>query len=658
MTLTTTKISENIEMGTKTPAVLLTELQPLNIRPMAYRIFSKKHGLNIKSNALKELADYLGAKFGAEWKGPKALQFLEEVAKLWKSQNRGVFLEGEALVTVMREVTAKHSIKKNTVQRDGNLDNFFGNKAERSDTVVDEVNTDMDMDTNVAINKRPPHPFRTGKSFIDSFSARTNSESEVITEKPIDWQDYLKVIDAYSQPKFHYNHIRKTFESLPRSEVISSESKIKLFSNTSLKDGISLFSNRYYLTNDRLFRNEHFQAPQINAMSKYSFYGNSNSEDNEIEDLRKSFTITAIKNLLGRNGQHFVLIGLLTKNMKGNWSLQDTTDRIELDLNQAFPHDGYYYAPGSIVIVDGIYTGNGKFVVSSIYHPPPERREKAIEAYGYLDFLSVHKSAAAGNLSTFGGRIDMGLKKRLHLLEKKYTKHKIVFLGCNIYLDNLNTFDALKKVFTKLSNNDDEPPVAIVFMGNFTSIPFYPSTSSSSTTSSSSQYKDVFDSLATLLESFPRLTGNSTFIFIPGDGDPWSSAFTRGSTGTWPQKPIPSIFRNRINRIVRKCIWATNPCRLVYLSQEIVITRDDIGGRFRRHQVIFPQSLIPDDQDANMTIEKESDEGPNMTIDGIEVRSSTPQVRFSASKVETLTANDLEARKVRTYIIRLKFDIQ
>lgn len=53
----------------------------------------------------------------------------------------------------------------------------------------------------------------------------------------------------------------------------------------------------------------------------------------------------------------------------------------------------------------------------------------------------------------------------------------------------------------------------------------------------------------------------------------------------WPQRSIPEIFTSQVRRVLKKSVWASNPCRICYYSQEIIICRDDLASRLRRNNV-------------------------------------------------------------------------
>lgn len=550
------------------PIVLPIRLQPSNLRPIAYRILSKKHGLNIKSDALKILADYIGPKFGNEWKSAKSQHFLEEIARIWKEQDRGLFIDGEGLGEVMKEIdslntkVAKKMNPSSTTHQpvQTSVDALM---AGRRDTIVDEITISEDE--------------------VSRTSPPTSVSPPPIRES-LNWKDYFKVINAFDQPLFDYNHHRKQYEL--------SKTKDSKFTSTSVDANISLFQRRFHIVKDRLLRNENFQASSFNAFSSIQ----GDSENN---------SITQIKNLLGRNNQRFMLFGMLTL-INGDWHLQDHSDKIQLDISQAEPNLGSYYVPGNMVLVDGIHA-SGKFYCSSMGHPPGERRIDTLEANGNIDFLGIH-----ANL-----RIDKEFNSKLKLLEREMDQ-KIIILGSNCYLDDLKTLDALSKLFNKLSEEPNDLPISIVFNGSFASSPKH-----------SSEYKNLFDSLAAILDTFPVISGNVQLVFIPGENDQWQ-------TPLWPKQTIPKIFGNRINRVARNVQWASNPTRMVYLSQEIVIARDDLGSRLRRNTVLFPKlNKKLDDEDEDLD-EGEDDNGDESRTEIERLESLPPRISEARKVVKTI----------------------
>lgn len=585
--------------------VLPVKIQPGLLRPLAYRVLSKKYGLNIKSDGLVTLADYVGRRFGMNWKKDgDTLKFLEELALVWKQQERGLFVDKTGVEEVIGEIKERHKISdavKTTSPIDGKhhintLEGFLkdnrrsnveqalpGEEPLQSATPADVVASDT-TDNQALLNNNLE---------MDAMDVEDNKLHETVDE--LNWQDYFKVLNAFTQQHFRYDHTNKQYECIATIQNFNQKKTDGI--ETLLPDvqaSVSMFPNRYHILRDRVMRNEMFQeSDSFNPLSS-----TANLEQQLVQSAGDSFqqiSLTQIKNLLGRNGKNFLLLGLMKKNSKGNWSLEDPSGDVELEISQAIPNKGTYFVPGCILLVEGIYYSAGhKFHVTSIAHPPGERREATLDAIGNVDFLGIHQLSKTNYVS----RLDKNLKIRLHFLEKELTDHKLVVLGGDIFLDQLVTLEALRKVFQRL---ESDPPIVLVFQGSFSSIPVYPLMSSKNISATTS-YKNSFDSLASLLANFPALINYSTLIFVPGVNDPWGSLVNLGTAGTWPQKPVPLRFTQRINRVCKKVVWGSNPTRIAYLSQEIVIVRDDVNGRFKRHNIVFPANEETDEEEGEYSI--------------------------------------------------------
>src|SRR5690606_16464561 len=87
--------------------VLAVEIPLPSLRPLAFRIFTKKHGLTLKSEALQLLCQFIGRKCGADWRDGAGEKMLDEIARGWKRAEGpcGVLVEGgEALKAVLKAV--------------------------------------------------------------------------------------------------------------------------------------------------------------------------------------------------------------------------------------------------------------------------------------------------------------------------------------------------------------------------------------------------------------------------------------------------------------------------------------------------------------------------------------------------------------------------
>ena len=114
--------------------------------------------------------------------------------------------------------------------------------------------------------------------------------------------------------------------------------------------------------------------------------------------------------------------------------------------------------------------------------------------------------------------------------------------------------------------------------------------------------RDNFDSLAALIEQFPRIRVGCRFVFVPGPGDPSPST-------ALPQPPLPAYFTGELRRVLPTAVFASNPCRVRYLAQQVggtigrfpyrnlshcsqlqvVLFRYDILKRMRRRCLIPPK---------------------------------------------------------------------
>ncbi|KAK9453045.1 hypothetical protein V1511DRAFT_506370 [Dipodascopsis uninucleata] len=363
---------------------LPVQVLPSQIRPLAYRIFSKKHGLNLKASGLDVLAECIGRKFGVEWRS-RSEHFLDQVGRRWKDQDKGAFVEGELLKLVIKDVEMRSA------------------------------------------------------SFTGSLS-RSLCESPALEEENIADNyiplEFCHIWDAFAQPRWSYNRSRKHFERASTSTI---------FANA--RHTVHALNNRYHILHHRLLRNEKFQPPSLHSVEASNWH-----------------SITPIKNLLGRYGNSFLILGMLVKGADGNWFAEDPSATIELILDDAIC-DGAYYVEGFILLFEGVYTSGEKLLVSKLSHPPTESREKSREAYGYLDFMNI-----SGIGSTPDGRFDKIIEQKMISLEQRNYDTRMVFLGGEIHLDDGKVLEALSRVLTVL---EQEPPLAIVLCGSFISYPFH-----------------------------------------------------------------------------------------------------------------------------------------------------------------------------------------
>lgn len=361
----------------------------------------------------------------------------------------------------------------------------------------------------------------------------------------------------------------------------------------------------------------------------------------------RQWRVTPIANLLGRSGSGHLLLGLITIAPAGTLAISDLTGSIHLDLSQATSIDviDTWLCPGMIVLVDGVYeedfnpsggslgntggiggTVGGRFVGFSIGAPKCETRTATIGvsdtasglgnlnisgSFGWVDFLGIGSERALGPSMR---KMEQRLLRSQH--SEQINSSKIVAIGACAF-DNPKALSALRQIlstycFDSREQAETRPPLAFVLYGAFASAPAMSVSAASSSAAASSTipdsitYKEAFDAFALLLSEFPTLLRSSTWIFVPGDADPWPSAFSAGAAVPLPRQPIPDIFTSRIRRtfaaanagfksnegaLAGEAVWTSNPSRVSLFGPhcELVLFRDDVSGRMRRNHIPLKQ---------------------------------------------------------------------
>ncbi|KAI2640139.1 DNA polymerase epsilon subunit B [Xylaria nigripes] len=640
-------------------------LPPATLRPLAFRTFTKKHSLTLASTALQELATFIGRHCGSGWREEGlAEKVLEEVARSWKNRNGGVIVEGNSqeLKDILKTLEGNMSGGKIGTGSELSRQNSF---------VLDEAQESEISNTRLGL--RPKSKLMredTQTSFgISALGIKESEPDDETLNHPRNW---LKAINAFDQPRMLYNTSKKHFERDP--------SKPSLMPPASHKT--TLFRNRYNVVHQRLLRNESFQSSTV-AMTKGSSLRRSSSSGLAAQQTHK---ITPIANLLGRHGSHHMLLGMLSILPAGHLAINDLTGIITLDLSHAvaIPEDSAWFTPGMIILVDGVYeeeeesTGKGlgasngiggviggRFQAFFVGQPPCEKRRATLGVsgidggrdhtigggFGWIDFLGVGSERAVGSKMR---RLEQRLLRQSQPDPDMPSRGRIVIVG-ELNLDQPKALQALRKILTTYATEPEgSTPMAFILTGNFTQHAVMAGGGSSG---GSVEYKEYFDSLASILTDFPTLLQSSTFVFVPGDNDGWASSFSSGSATPLPRNSVPDIFTSRIRRVFAKAntetsangtvggeaIWTSNPARLSVFgpTHDIVLFRDDMSARLRRTAVRLkssssnpdtenqeneppPQSDSNNDNDVEMTTGPEGANG--MDVDAPNESKPKPPV--------------------------------
>jgi DNA polymerase epsilon subunit 2 len=184
-------------------AILPIILPPATLRPLAFRTFTKKHSLTLTSSALQELASFIGRHCGSGWREEGlAERVLEEVARSWKNRNGGVMVEGTSkeLQDILKTLEGNMSGGKITGP---------GRELPRGDSMLDITDNDT---LNTRLGIRPTSLPRQDSNASFGISGLGMQEEADDDDEANDARAWLKVIDAYEQPRLLYNVDKKHFE--------------------------------------------------------------------------------------------------------------------------------------------------------------------------------------------------------------------------------------------------------------------------------------------------------------------------------------------------------------------------------------------------------------------------------------------------------------
>ncbi|KAG0236585.1 DNA-directed DNA polymerase epsilon, subunit B [Actinomortierella wolfii] len=384
-------------------------------------------------------------------------------------------------------------------------------------------------------------------------------------EDDVDITELFHVIGAFDIPRWTWNHDAKTFiradptnftqepdlngsgtshHHHPSHSSIAKYTDNKLLSTAAAKT--AMFRARYNLLMQKIMRNEQFAPPVFTGGMEHQQY----------------LKITPLKALRGRAGGFFLCFGMLVQMSDGKFCLEDLDEKIELDIVVNCDRAAGMYTENTFVLVEGQYTDENVLKVKAIGLPPLERRANTKKVFGTIDFLGAPR--------------ELRSEEQLRVISEEYEDIAFAILS-DVWLDQPKTFTALRKIFEGYANTT--VPLAFILCGSFKSEPFVYSGQDSG------PYRQGFTQLGELIAEFPVLANFSYFVFVPGPNDPW------GGT-TLPRPKIPDLFTQKLRSVVKRAIFTTNPCRIKYCDQEIVIFREDILNKLRRNCVIPPREDV------------------------------------------------------------------
>ena len=581
-------------------SVLPIKLPPATLRPLAFRVFTRKHDLTLTSSALGSLAQVVGRCCGSEWREQgSAEKLLDGAARAWKSARTAVIVDGEAadfrnILSDLEECIL-----------DGRPPDLEYKNALGGATLTHRERPQLEPSAGPSHGLPPSKP-----------NARSSSIPTEQAPPSLDPRHWLVIVDAFEQPRWLYDASTSHFDKISKKMSALPDPTSKM----------DFFCEQYALVQQRLLRTQSFRsAKPLRSQSIIS------GDPVPSLSIHGSFKLTPIANLLGRGGSKNLLLGLLVSSPTGSLVISDLSGSVLLDLSKArpIPADGAWFGPGMYVVVEGIYveegsnsaltaregvggTIGGKFLGLSVGGPPCERRDYTLGTgpstdgpagwsestgggFGWVDFTG------SGSERMIGAQMRRQEKELANSWSGKEHRAKVVLMG-DLNLENPRVLQAVRKIMRKYSQNPSASiPMAFVLTGSFAPH----AAMAGEKVKSKAAYEELFDSLASILSEFPVILRAARFIFVPGDKDPWVSAFSGGAATLLPRKAIPQLFTASVRKAFSAAnaeieatpemamhgddVWTTNPARITFMGplHEIVVFRDDISSRIRRNSIQF-----------------------------------------------------------------------
>ncbi|EIW62011.1 epsilon DNA polymerase [Trametes versicolor FP-101664 SS1] len=358
----------------------------------------------------------------------------------------------------------------------------------------------------------------------------------------LDPDSHLYVIDAFEMPSWNWSSERSTFE----------RASGPLTSSGTADSRVTAMRNRLNVIKQCVLRNDHFSPSTLPS-----------------KDRENLLTLRSTKQLLGRAGDRFLLFGMLTHSKEGKLCLEDPDGLVELDFTQLEQPSEGLFTEGCLALVEGDYTEDGTLLVIAIGHPPCESREAARSIFGHVDFLG--KGA-----TTLLEDKQLSTRVQLELADLRF------FVLSDVWLDRPETLLGLRKLFDNCMENSFIPKV-IILCGNFTSVGI-PQGNGREVR----RYQEHFDALADVIASYPLITRSTHFVMVPGPLDVTMNSIL-------PRRPLLSSFVSRMKSRIPNVHFATNPCRIKFFEQEIVVFREDLMSRMLRNLVGVKPDVKNDD---------------------------------------------------------------
>uniref|UniRef100_A0A8C1TSL6 DNA polymerase II subunit 2 n=1 Tax=Cyprinus carpio TaxID=7962 RepID=A0A8C1TSL6_CYPCA len=226
----------------------------------------------------------------------------------------------------------------------------------------------------------------------------------------------------------------------------------------------------------------------------------------------------------------------------GKFYLEDPSGAVQLNISKVLRFG--LYTESCFVLAEGWYE-DSVFHINAFGFPPTEP--------------SSFTRAYYGNINFFGGPSSTAVKASAKLKQLEEENEDAMFvIVSDVWLDRV---EVLEKIQTMFSGYSAMPPTCFIFCGNFSSAPY-------------GRHQ---------LRTLKGLT--SHFVFVPGPEDP-------GPGMVLPRPPLAEHITEEFRQRVPFSVFTTNPCRVQYCSQEMVVIREDLVNKMCRNCVRLPSSNL------------------------------------------------------------------
>nr|XP_014343291.1 PREDICTED: DNA polymerase epsilon subunit 2 [Latimeria chalumnae] len=399
----------------------------------------------------------------------------------------------------------------------------------------------------------------------------------------------FNIIGVFDVPRYVYSSDRKKF--LPLSMTDRPVPNLC----GSARDKAELFRERYTILQQRTHRHELFTPPVIGVHSSEN--GNK-------------FQLKTIETLLGSTAKvgEVIVLGMITQLKEGKYFLEDTTGAVQLDLSKAQFHSGLY-TESCFVLAEGWYE-DGLFHVNAFGFPPTEPSSTTRSYYGNINF--------------FGGPSSTSVKAsaKLKQLEEENEDAMFVFVS-DLWLDQVEVLEKLHTMFSGRRScsyplilnifKDHSITYCLIYTSQQNTNAFVqvyyaiwvppPPCKHTHTPKKQFNFKclslcflesslififtisECLKVLADIICEYPNIHKSSRFVFVPGPEDP-------GPSTILPRPPLAEHVTEDFSQRVPFSVFSTNPCRIQYCTQEIVIFREDLVNKMCRNCVRFPSNNL------------------------------------------------------------------